>query len=104
MIRDINDNDECVLSCEIFPPKKEDSFPKVFDIVDRIAAQKPAFISVTYGAGGSNSGKQLEIVDYIQNKTDTEALAHITSVGFGKNELEEGLKKFEERNHKRLPK
>ena len=43
MIRDINDNDECVLSCEIFPPKKEDSFPKVFDIVDRIAAQKPAF-------------------------------------------------------------
>ncbi len=97
MITISDETRECILSCEIFPPKKEDSFPKVYEVVDRIAEQKPAFISVTYGAGGSNSGKQLEIVDYIQNKTDTEALAHITSVGFGKAELEEGLKKFEEK-------
>ena len=88
---------ECILSCEVFPPKKEDSFPKIYETVDRIAALKPAFISVTYGAGGTNSGKQLEIVDYIQNKTDTEALAHITSVGFDKRTLDYGLKAFEEK-------
>ncbi len=97
MIKENETTRDCVLSCEIFPPKKEDSFPKVFEMVDRIAALKPAFISVTYGAGGSNSGKQLEIVDYIQNNTDTEALAHITSVGYGKTELEESLKRFEEK-------
>lgn len=97
MIKTDDSKGNCTLSCEIFPPKKESSFPKVYEIVDRIASYDPAFISVTYGAGGSNSGKQLEIVDYIQNKTDTEALAHITSVGFGKEELEAGLSRFEEK-------
>ncbi len=97
MIKINTETREPVLSCEIFPPKKESSFPGVYEIVDRIAALDPAFISVTYGAGGSNSGKQLEILDYIQNSTKTEALAHITSVGFNREQLEEGLKKYEEK-------
>ncbi len=98
MITEKPDNGKPILSCEIFPPKKADSFPKVFEIVDRIAALDPAFISVTYGAGGSNSGKQLEIVDYIQNTAKVEALAHITSVGFSEKALEDGLKAYEEKN------
>ena len=102
MIRLSEDNRECVLSCEIFPPKKDAGFPKVYEVVDSIAALKPAFISVTYGAGGSNSGKQLEIVDYIQNKTNVEALAHITSVGFGKKDLEKCLNDFEEKGVKNV--
>ncbi|MBQ7724449.1 MAG: methylenetetrahydrofolate reductase [Lachnospiraceae bacterium] len=97
MIKDLSYSNGSVLSCEIFPPKKEAGFPKVFEVIDRIAALNPAFISVTYGAGGSNSGKQLEIVDYIQNKKKIEALAHITSVGYDKNALEAGLKNFEDK-------
>lgn len=97
MIKDLSYSNGFVLSCEIFPPKKEAGFPKVFEVIDRIAALNPAFISVTYGAGGSNSGKQLEIVDYIQNAKKIEALAHITSVGYDKNALEAGLKNFEDK-------
>ena len=97
MIKDLSYSNGSVLSCEIFPPKKEAGFPKVFEVIDRIASLDPAFISVTYGAGGSNSGKQLEIVDYIQNKKKIEALAHITSVGYDKNTLEKGLKNFEDK-------
>ena len=97
MIKDLSYSNGSVLSCEIFPPKKEAGFPKVFEVIDRIAALNPAFISVTYGAGGSNSGKQLEIVDYIQNAKKIEALAHITSVGYDKNALEAGLKNFEDK-------
>lgn len=98
MIREEQINERPVLSCEIFPPKKADSFPGVFKIVDKIAALKPAFISVTYGAGGSNSGRQLEIVDYIQNHSRIEALAHITSVGFNKAALEKGISDYEDKN------
>jgi len=97
MIKDLSYSNGTVLSCEIFPPKKESGFPRVFEVIDRIAALDPAFISVTYGAGGSNSGKQLEIVDYIQNEKKIEALAHITSVGYGREALEKGLKSFEEK-------
>ena len=97
MIRENVEDRNCVLSCEIFPPKKDSSFPGVLETVDRIAALDPAFISVTYGAGGSNSGKQLEILDYIRNKKGIEALAHITSVGFNKEKLDEGLRKYEEK-------
>ncbi len=98
MIKEEQIQEKPVLSCEIFPPKKADSFPGVFNIVDRIASLGPAFISVTYGAGGSNSGRQLEIVDYIQNTAKIEALAHITSVGFDKKALEKGLSDYEEKN------
>lgn len=98
MIKQSDLSEKTILSAEIFPPKKESSFPRVFEIVDKIASLEPAFISVTYGAGGSNSGKQLEIVDYIQNKANIEALAHITSVGFNKEALEKGLKAYEEKN------
>ena len=55
MIRENVEDRNCVLSCEIFPPKKDSSFPGVLETVDRIAELDPAFISVTYGAGGSNS-------------------------------------------------
>ena len=97
MINTRMDDRNCVLSCEIFPPKKDSSFPGVLETVDRIAALDPAFISVTYGAGGSNSGKQLEILDYIRNEKGIEALAHITSVGFNRKKLDQGLGKYEEK-------
>ena len=97
MINARMDDRNCVLSCEIFPPKKDSSFPGVLETVDRIAALDPAFISVTYGAGGSNSGKQLEILDYIRNEKGIEALAHITSVGFNREKLDQGLGKYEEK-------
>ena len=43
------------LSFEVFPPKTDASFESVRLATERIAALKPDFMSVTYGAGGSNS-------------------------------------------------
>ena len=91
MIRDELDSRECMLSCEVFPPKKEDAFTKVFNVLDSIAECDPAFISVTYGAGGSNAGKHLEISSYIQNKLNIETIAHVTSVGFNRKDLDDEL-------------
>jgi len=69
------------LSFEVFPPKKEGEFEQAFAILDELGKLKPDFISVTYGAGGSNSKKTVEIASYIQNSLHIQALAHLTCVG-----------------------
>ena len=82
-----------VFSLEVFPPKKEDEFEAVYEVLKKFAKNDPAFISVTYGAGGSNSKKTVEIASYIQNELNIPALAHMTCVG---NKKEDILKVCEE--------
>lgn len=72
---------EPTLSFEVFPPKKEGEFEAAFTVLDQLGKLSPDFISVTYGAGGSNSKKTVEIASYIQNTLKIPALAHVTCVG-----------------------
>ena len=67
------------LSFEVFPPKKDSAeISKIFETIDELKALKPDFISVTYGASGSNSKNTAEIASYIKNTAGIEALAHLT--------------------------
>lgn len=67
------------LSFEVFPPKKGgEGKEKLLATIDELAGLRPDFISVTYGAGGSDSKNTVEIADYIQNSAHVNALAHIT--------------------------
>ncbi len=95
-IREIYGKNKAVLSCEIYPPKKEEEFLNIHGKLDRLAEIKPDFISITYGAGGSNAGKAIEIADYAKNSAKLEVVSHITSVGFNKEQLTQGLSKFKE--------
>lgn len=76
------------LSFEVFPPKKEDAFQSVFSTLDALAKLQPDFISCTYGAGGSKSKKTVEIASYIKNRLHIEAIAHLTCVGFTREDLD----------------
>ena len=49
------------ISFEIFPPKTDAGFESVLHAADQIAALSPAFISVTYGAGGGTSKNTVRI-------------------------------------------
>lgn len=69
------------LSFEVFPPKKDGEFEKAFEVLEALGRLSPDFISVTYGAGGSRSGKTVEIASYIQNTLNIDAIAHMTCVG-----------------------
>ncbi len=75
------------LSFEIFPPKKEEEFDNIFGFLNETAKLHPDFISCTYGAGGSHAGKTIEIASYIQKKLQIDAIAHITCVGFTREDL-----------------
>ena len=72
-------NKKRTLSFETFPPKKgSEDLTKTKEVLKELANLNPDFISVTYGAGGSNSKGNVEIASYIKNELNIEALAHLT--------------------------
>ncbi len=71
-----------VVSFEFFPPKTEDGERNFFEkTLPQLAALKPDYCSVTYGAGGSTRDKTLAIVEAIQKQHHLPAMAHLTCVG-----------------------
>ncbi|MBQ7101444.1 MAG: methylenetetrahydrofolate reductase, partial [Clostridia bacterium] len=54
-VADILNNGRVNVSCELFPPKAWDKLSGAKQVVREIAALKPSFMSVTYGAGGGTS-------------------------------------------------
>ncbi len=71
-----------VVSCEFFPTKTPEGGRSLLEkTIPRLKAARPAFCSVTYGAGGSTSDKTLDIVETIQREHGLPAMAHLTCVG-----------------------
>ncbi len=90
-IIDILSKNNMSLSFEVFPPKKESSFESVKNATEEIAACKPAFMSVTYGAGGGTSKYTLEIAKNISEKYGVPTLAHLTCVSSSKETVHERI-------------
>ncbi len=68
------------LSFEVFPPKTDDLYDSVKTATEQIAQLSPAFMSVTYGAGGGTSKHTLNIAKNIREEFGVESLAHLTCV------------------------
>jgi methylenetetrahydrofolate reductase (NADPH) len=71
---------ECAFSLEFFPPKKDMPMSSVYTAISQLAARRPAFVSVTYGAGGGNRERTLDIVSQA-DAMGLEAIAHLTCAG-----------------------
>ncbi len=87
-----------VISLEIFPPKPEMPIDTIFNTIDALSGLKPAFMSVTYGAGGSSKAHTVKIADVIKNKYNIEALAHLTCIGAKRDEIDNILKQLKDYN------
>ena len=68
------------ISFEVFPPKTDTAFESVKVATEEIAALRPAFMSVTYGAGGGTSRYTLDIAKNIKERYGVPTLAHLTCV------------------------
>ena len=91
-------NDKAVLSFEVFPPKKTSGVESITAAVDELAALKPAYISVTYGAGGNTANTfTRDIAAHIKNDCGIEAMAHITCVNNSKEEVITVMDSFKEK-------
>ena len=84
------------LSFEVFPPKKDEEFDNAYQIIQELGKLNPDFISCTYGAGGSRAGKTIDITSFIQKELHIDAIAHITCVGFTKEDLQKNCNALKE--------
>ena len=95
-IIDILNKRNMSLSFEVFPPKKESSFESVMQAAEDIAACHPAFMSVTYGAGGGTSRYTMEMAKNIKDKYDVPTLAHLTCVSSSKEMVHQKIEEMKE--------
>ena len=79
------------LSFEVFPPKTDAVFQTVKTATEEIAALRPSFISVTYGAGGGTSKYTLDIAENILKNHGVPTLAHLTCVSSDKQTVHERI-------------
>ncbi len=77
------------LSFEVFPPKTSGNYQSIREATEQVAALRPDFISVTYGAGGGTSDYTVAISANLQEKFGVPTLAHLSCI----NSSHQGVKK-----------
>lgn len=95
-IRDILKSEEPHISFEVFPPKTDAGFDSVLAATEKIAALKPSFISVTYGAGGGTSKNTVSIASHIKKDFGVTSLAHLTCVSSTKEVVHQVIGRLKE--------
>ncbi len=96
-ITDIINSDKLSLSFEVFPPKTSDAFESVKEATEKIAALKPSYMSVTYGAGGGTSEYTMKIAENLKN-LGVPALAHLSCLSSSKDEIFDRLTELRAHN------
>jgi methylenetetrahydrofolate reductase (NADPH) len=89
-------------SFELFPPRTPEGAAKLPAVVQKLAAVKPAYFSVTYGAGGSDQHGTYETIVRVVNDTGVEAAPHLTCVGSTKAKVSELLDRYKQAGVKRI--
>jgi methylenetetrahydrofolate reductase (NADPH) len=69
------------ISCEFFPPRTDKGMVKLRETRKQLEVLKPAFFSVTFGAGGSTQEKTIETVKEIQQQSSFDAAPHLSCIG-----------------------
>lgn len=85
-----------VIAFELFPPKPDVPLDTIYDHLGQFEELMPDYISVTYGAGGSQKGRTLEIAARIKNMHHIESMAHFTCVGHTSDEISKMLNSMHE--------
>jgi methylenetetrahydrofolate reductase (NADPH) len=95
-ISDIIHTSKGRISCEFFPPKTDQGEANLWQCLQELQAIDPAYVSVTYGAGGTTQERTRRIVERIKAKTTLEPVAHLTCVGSTQDDLTTLLDQYHE--------
>ena len=94
-LTEIFDKGRLSLSFEVFPPRSDTALENVMRATEEIAALKPSFMSVTYGAGGGTSHYTLEVAKNIENRYGVPTVAHLTCVSSTRGTVRDRLSDME---------
>lgn len=84
-----------VFSLEVFPPKRDGDLSKIYSTISELTDVHPDFISVTYGAGGSdNCATTIEIARAIQDKYHIASVAHLPAIGLKRADVDAILERL----------
>lgn len=97
-VSEILAQDKPVLSFEVFPPKRQDTFESVEKAAFEIAKLSPSFMSVTYGAGGGTSKYTVDIAADLKKNFGVTPLAHLTCVSSSKEHVCRMVERLKENN------
>jgi methylenetetrahydrofolate reductase (NADPH) len=89
-------------SFELFPPRTPEGTAKLPAVIQRLADVKPAYFSVTYGAGGSAQDGTYETIVHVVEATRTEAAPHLTCVGSTRARVAALLDRYRQAGVKRI--
>jgi len=93
-ISDILQRQRPSLSFEFFPPKSAEASQALLETVKELAAYKPAYVSVTYGAGGSTREMTHDLVVRIKQETGIDTTPHLTCVCHSEADIQGILERY----------
>ena len=82
-----------LLSFELFPPKTDKGMENLPGTIEHLCEFKPEYISCTYGAGGTNVGKNMDVCKMIQN-AGTIPVTHFTCIGNTREGIKDQLQNY----------
>jgi methylenetetrahydrofolate reductase (NADPH) len=94
LVKDILGKNRFSFSFEFFPPKDEPGWEYLFANISDLMPLKPAYVSVTYGAGGSTRDRTHKLIVRIQQETSLTVVSHLTCVGSNRTETGEILRNY----------
>ncbi len=95
-IQDIFAQKRTTFSFEYFPPKDDASAEQLYKTIAEMEKLHPAFVSVTYGAGGSTRQRTHDLVVRIKNHTALDPIPHLTCVCHQEHDIAEILERYAE--------
>ena len=97
MINETKLNKKTIFSFEVFPPKKTSAIDTVFSTLDELKGLSPDFISVTFGAGGSeNCNNSVEIAKHIKKVCGVESVIHMPCLNMTRQDAQFVLEQFQQ--------
>jgi methylenetetrahydrofolate reductase (NADPH) len=89
-------------SFELFPPRTPEGVAKLPAVIGQLAAVRPNYFSITYGAGGSTQDGTYETLVTVVKQTGAEAAPHLTCVGSTRDHIAALLDRYRQAGAKRI--
>ena len=98
ILDEYNNQGKTFYSFEYFPPKTDFGLDNLYSRIDRMAALRPAYIDITWGAGGSTAEKTFDMSKTIQKYFGLDVMMHLTCTNMPKDSIKQVLLDSKENN------